>query len=220
MFTVMWGLCFTLKPYLPWKSLQGWASFFFIHFHLSFHRRHVYQPLPKLKLPEKKFIAPRVVDPTKRRSLQPGSMQQLSDKPRVDAPVTAPISDVSFSNKQRVSAPLIVDDPQMGKFVKVQKLDPTPFETRDETKKKHRQPTDKDLDTERKKYELQNQSFSHKFFGSQLSVGEIVLVKGLSVGLHTLEITSSNQLFIDNNPYPANPDDLIKAKIELLKLRK
>jgi hypothetical protein len=65
---------------------------------------------------------------------------------------------------------------------------------------------------------LEGRYFSHKFFGSQLIVGKITVIKGLSSIQHSLEI-EGNQLFIDNMPHAINPHDLQRIRVELAKVQ-
>lgn len=160
---------------------------------------------------------PRVADPQKRKTLQPGTEAQAEE--RMDA--------VGASAESRMKHPrdvLRLRDP----VGVVHELEPTgPFMappvpapvTQDETKRRHLQPHGEDQAALEKRATLADQGFSHRFFGSQLIVGSVTLVRNLSKGVHVMEITANNQLFIDNNPYAANPSDLIRVKEELAKLR-
>jgi len=60
----------------------------------------------------------------------------------------------------------------------------------------------------------------HEFYGSQLIVDKTKVVFGLSQKIHTLELTPSNQVFIDNNPYKFNPTDVQRIRTELIKSQK
>jgi hypothetical protein len=51
----------------------------------------------------------------------------------------------------------------------------------------------------------------HKFFGSQLLVGDRVIISNHPRKLHTLEIIKK-QMIIDNIPYPINEGDLENIK--------
>jgi hypothetical protein len=54
--------------------------------------------------------------------------------------------------------------------------------------------------------------FAHKFFGSQLMIGDRILVPGLPKKLHLLEITLQDQVFIDGVPQMINVGDLEELK--------
>lgn len=53
--------------------------------------------------------------------------------------------------------------------------------------------------------------FEHKFYGTQLTVGNFRVVSNLSKGMHRLEIVQ-NQLYVDNKPYSANFGDVERMK--------
>jgi len=54
-------------------------------------------------------------------------------------------------------------------------------------------------------------TFTHKFFGSSLNIGDMKLFSGLNNQLHRLEITK-DQLYIDNKPYIINQGDFERIK--------
>jgi len=56
-----------------------------------------------------------------------------------------------------------------------------------------------------------DKAFEHKFYGTQLTVGNFRVVSNLSKGMHRLEIVQ-NQLYVDNKPYPANFGDVERMK--------
>lgn len=67
---------------------------------------------------------------------------------------------------------------------------------------------------------VKDDSFMHKFYGSQLVIGDLLVGTNLPVKLHTLEITKDNKVFIDNNPYAINHHDVGQMKVILKKLQK
>jgi len=131
-----------------------------------------------------------VADDTKRKSVQPGTML---DARAYMAVQTTPMS-ITARLKEEAT---MVADYTKSKSVQPRGDDPSILES-DKNKGK---------------------AFTHKFYGSQLIVGSRPFVSGLSVGMHLLEITAQNQIFIDNNPYPINPTDLVSMKEELSKVR-
>lgn len=74
MFTVIFGLRLTLKPFLPWKPVErGWLSLFFVHFFLRLDVAR-----KKLQQVERRSV---IADETKRKSLQPGTMSDVRARP-------------------------------------------------------------------------------------------------------------------------------------------
>lgn len=54
--------------------------------------------------------------------------------------------------------------------------------------------------------------YTYRFFGSQLSLGENVLISGLQRKLHQLEITRDDQVYIGGVEYKINPSDVEHLK--------
>lgn len=195
MITLLIGLRLSLRPFWPWRPIEsGWLSLFFLHLML----RPSYRPAPRYSpvaaLPKERVI---IKDSTKRRSLQPGTLsdQRIRTPSNALPKTTGPTPPVT-PKEIHVVAPQI---------------------TVDETKQRTLQPRGDDqslVETDPQR----GKSFNHKFYGSALIVGSRTLMSGLSVGLHTLEITAGNQVFVDNNPYSVNPTDLVKIKAELSKV--
>lgn len=191
MFTIMLGLRLSLRPCWPWRPIeQGWLSLLFIHFLISMSLVRSLKKTPvEIKSTHSKPI---IVDETKRKSVQPGTMadvrvyKSMADLPR----------SVVIKVKAKSEETMVVDHTK-SKSVQPRGDDPSIMES------------DKN----------RGKTFTHKFYGSQLIVGSRPFLSGLSVGMHTLEITAQNQVFIDNNPYPINPTDLVNMKEELSKVR-
>jgi hypothetical protein len=70
-----------------------------------------------------------------------------------------------------------------------------------------------------KQAEELNGHFSHRFFGSQLLVGDRAVLGSLSRAHHRIEITAENRVFIDNVPFEMAPGDAHGIKMELIKAR-
>lgn len=64
-----------------------------------------------------------------------------------------------------------------------------------------------------------NDHFTHKFFGSQLVVGDRLVIGGLSRRPHTVEITKENRVFVDNVPFDMAQGDAFQIKSELIRSR-
>jgi hypothetical protein len=73
--------------------------------------------------------------------------------------------------------------------------------------------------SEKEDHAAKHDGFYHKFFGSQLIVGERVVLSGLTKKIHAMEITKSGQLFVDNIPFEMNPTDIVRMREELAKSR-
>lgn len=54
--------------------------------------------------------------------------------------------------------------------------------------------------------------FAHKFYGSQLMIGDRIVVGSLPKKLHTLEITDQDQVFIDGVPQLLHVSDIEDLK--------
>ncbi len=193
MITLLLGLRLSLKPFWPWRPIDDhWLSLAFLHLLVKVSARKTPLPSPVLPLLKRGIIK----DETKRRSLQPGT---LSDE-RIRTPSTVLPKASAPYDQQPKETPA-----------------PPPVITQDQTKQHSLQPRGDDqglADTD----PLRGRSFQHKFYGSALIVGTRTLMSGLSVGMHSLEITSGGQVFIDNNPFAVNPGDLVKIKAELSKI--
>lgn len=182
------GIKFTLKPSWPWKQryIGWWPVFFFIHLlvKVGFGKAPNKNILLRPRQTRARELR-KTLDPTKRKSLSPGTRPipkgyRLSDQFDEAIPPKKP--------KQ--------DEPKL-------------------TQPGTKTPQDK-LVLERIKKQG-GLNFQHKFFGSQLIVNNIPVVRGLDCRLHKLEITNDNRLFIDNIPFDLNPHDLIRVRDELLK---
>lgn len=134
-----------------------------------------------------------VLDPTKRKSLQPGAH-----------PIPKGFREVAGSN-EIVAAAQHPDNRVIPGSVMAPKPQPSPITN--------------DTASREALAKLEGVSFQHRFYGSQLIVGETVVVRGLSPTLHNMEITPKGQLFVDNLPHTINPGDLVRVKTELAKLR-
>lgn len=146
-----------------------------------------FEPIPLTPAEARYERSKKVLDPTKRKSLQPGH-------------TTLPTGYREAHPRE------IVKDTQMVHRVIEKKIAPPPP-----------QPQVNETATLEELKALEGKSFQHKFFGSQLAVGEHVLVRGLNRGVHQLEITERGQLFIDNLPHTINAGDLARVKLELAK---
>jgi hypothetical protein len=196
MTTLLLGLRLSLRPFFPWRPIEsGWLSLLFLHLFFKVSFRSLPNALVSVPLAVKRVI---VKDETKRRSLQPGTLS--------DARIRTP------SNAHAKTS-----GPPPTSTVEKETPAPAPQLTADETKQRTLQPRGEDqalIDADA----LKGKAFTHKFYGSALIVGSRTLMSGLSVGLHQLEITAGGQVFIDNNPYPVNPTDLVRIKAELSKV--
>jgi hypothetical protein len=196
MITFLLGFRLSLRPFFPWKPIErGWLSLLFFHFlwRASVRQAPRFSPIAA-PIKEQAIVK----DQTKRRSLQPGTLSDTRIKtPSNTLPRTSGPPATSTAAKETPAPP--------------------PVLTLDQTKQRTLQPRGDDhalIDAD----PLKGKTFNHKFFGSALIVGNRTLMSGLSVGMHTLEITAGSQVFIDNNPYPVNPTDLVKIKAELSKV--
>jgi hypothetical protein len=62
--------------------------------------------------------------------------------------------------------------------------------------------------------------YTYRFFGSQLSLGENVLISGLQRKMHQLEITKDDQVYIGGVEYRINPSDVEQLKRVIAKAEK
>jgi uncharacterized protein YneF (UPF0154 family) len=62
--------------------------------------------------------------------------------------------------------------------------------------------------------------YTYRFFGSQLSLGENVLISGLQRRMHQLEITKDDQVYIGGVEYKINPSEVEQLKRVIAKAEK
>lgn len=182
--TFVFGFRMNLSPHFRfWRSrYAGWFSFLFFSISIRIGRQvHI------IKL-ENFFLSPeeskyreitKLVDPTKRKTLQPGKRplpNGYREADRIDKYIERKLPPLQPSNKRR---------------------------------------------PEKEAYELtlENRPFYHKFYGSQLIVGDVVIKSNLDKKMHNLEILPNSQAFIDGKPEAINPTDLMKIKCELIKIQ-
>lgn len=147
---------------------------------------------PKLAKAEEIRKIYKQLDSTKRKSLQPGS--------RV-IPVGWTDSDIHtiLKDKPKSKTTARVEANQLGRKPKAHQPGVNPYD--------------------RERAAESARTVSHKFFGSQLTVGGAVVIQGLSKRSHTLEITKTNQLFVDNTEVKINHDTILRIKRELFKIQ-
>jgi len=186
MITFTFGFRLTAKPYLPWKTpFQSWASFLWFHVLMSVSVYKKPKPTSPARIEQKKANQ-KALDPTKRKTLQPGERGIPKGWRMPD-------------EEENVEPTRLTAGPPLGK-----PLQPgTTIRLPDDI--------DEVIDVP--------QVFEYKFFGSKLLVGNITIASNLNNGLHGLEITPDNKMYIDNIPYTLNPDTLKIVKREIVKAR-
>jgi hypothetical protein len=192
MFTIATGIRITFKPSWPWRPrFKGWLSFFWFHFllHVGFRRSRTQVEILIGPEESKMLEICKTLDNSKRKSLQPG--------PRKPPPGFADIDlDAIVEREAKIAKQAT---------------------TATKSNPKHRvyQPGTRETEDRIIRDRLKDSAMYHKFFGSQLIVGDITVIRNLNNQLHKLEITAGGQLYIDNQPHVINPDDLMRVKQEL-----
>jgi len=195
MFTVAFGFRITAKPSWPWNPrFKGWITLFWFHFLFSAELDRTSKLELLLTSNETQALEVfKQLDLTKRKTLQPGEKAVPPGFPEVD-----------FDKLLEIQAAELIKKPAKPKKGKGGRNKPL-------------QPGNVVEDGFFKEEALKKKPFEHKFFGTQLVVDDIVVIRQLNNHLHHMEITAHGQLYIDKQPYPVNPTDLMKIKKELEK---
>jgi len=169
------------------------------------------------------------LDPTKRRSLQPGSkIRPLGwTEERIVKVVPASAKRKNASDflaaqaKARESrAAQVIEDKAKQELRDLEVSDKDVVPQAAVERAGSRKPTQPGVEPySYEKAANEQRTVNHIFFGSQLTVDGILVCGSLAKIKHRLEITKNNQVFIDNMAIALNPDTVIRVKRELYKLQ-